>query len=365
MKIVFDGLIYSLQNHGGISRYFDELINGLAEEPDCDVTVLLRKNTINRVFNKKVKIEIIDSTINTNNKFLKYASVFIDGLKTQKFLRSRKDLQNGILHHTYYRNFKNIRNKQVITVYDMTDEIFPKIFKGLFYYLYSNNKKRAILKADSIITISESTKKDIVNLYGITREKINVIYLGISNIFKSISKNEPTKPYFIYVGYRYYYKNFPLLLKAFSSWNKKNNYDLICLGGGEFDKAETKLINDLSLTNTVKQIQNVSDIDLVSYYNNTTALIYPSQYEGFGLPILEAMACGTPIICSDIPVFHEMSGEFSIFFQNDSTDLIRCLDEVSDNNYKIPANSIEWTEQFTWKKTVQGTIIVYKKLLEK
>ena len=359
MKIIFDGLIYSLQSQGGISRYFDELINGLAERPDCEVIVLLRKNNPSRVFSSKVKVEIIDSAIHTGNKFLKYFSVFIDGLKTKKFLQNRKDLQAGILHHTYYRHFSNIRAKQVTTVYDMTDEIFPKLFKGLFYYLYAYNKKKAILKADSIITISESTKRDIVNLYGIKGEKINVIYLGISSIFKSIGKNKPAKPFFLYVGYRYYYKNFSFLLKTFSSWNKKNEYDLICLGGGEFNKTETKSIDDLNLNNTVKRIPNVTDTGLVSYYNNATALIYPSLYEGFGLPILEAIACGTPVICSDIPVFKEIGGDCPIFFQNDPADLIRCLDEVTDNTYKIPANSIEWVKQFSWQETITATMKVY------
>ena len=361
MKIVFDGLIYSLQNQGGISRYFDELINGLAERPDHEVIVLMRKNNSNKIFNDKVKIEIIDSTIYTNNKFFKYLSVFIDGIKTQKFLHNRKNLQNGILHHTYYRHFSNIGSKQVITVYDMTDEIFPKFFKGLFYYLYAYNKKRAILKADSIITISESIKKDIINIYGIAPEKIDVIYLGVSKIFKKVAENKPTKPFFLYVGYRYYYKNFPLLLKAFSSWSKKDDYSLLCLGGGEFKKDETRLIENLNLNNIVKQIPNITDTDLVSYYNDTTALIYPSLYEGFGLPIIEAMACDTPVICSDIPVFHEVGGASPLFFTNSQTDLMRCLDEVTNNTYSSPTNSRGWTETFTWEKTTLNTLEIYKK----
>ena len=349
MKIVFDGLIYSLQNQGGISRYFDELINGLAEKPDYEVIVLLRKNNTNKSFNKKVKIEVIDSTIYANNKFLKYLSVFIDNLKTQKFLQNRKDLQDGILHHTYYHHFTNIKAKQVVTVYDVTDEIFPKFFKGLFYYLYAYNKKKSILKADSIITISESAKKDIINLYRITPEKIKVIYLGISEIFKKTEQSKPQKPYFLYVGYRYYYKNFPFLLETFNSWNKRNDYDLICIGGGKFNKTETKLIKNLNLSNIVKQVPNITDTDLVSYYNNATALIYPSLYEGFGLPTLEAMACGIPVICPDIPVFHEIGSESPLFFTNKQTDLIKCLDEVINNTYKISTNSMEWVRQFNFQ----------------
>lgn len=360
MKIFFDGLIYSLQNQGGISRYFDELINGLASIPDYEVTVLLRKDNLGKIFNKKIKIEIINSTIYTNSKFLKYLSVFIDNIKTRRFLQKRKDLQDIILHHTYYRHFWNIKAKQVITVYDMTDEIFPKFFKGLFYYFYARNKKRVILKVDSIITISESTKKDIINLYGVTSEKISVIYLGISNIFKKIPKNKPSKPFLLYVGARYYYKNFPFLIKSFNSWDRKNDYDLICIGGEKFNEEETGLINKLHLEQTVKQIQNVSDIDLVSYYNNTASFIYPSLYEGFGLPILEAMACGTPVICSDIPVFHEVGGKFPLFFR-DKESLLKCLDKALNNTFTTPTGSTEWVKHFSWDKMIIETVDIYKK----
>jgi glycosyltransferase involved in cell wall biosynthesis len=362
MKIVFDGLIYSLQNQGGISRYFDELINSLAERSDCEVTVLLRKNTSNKVFNNRVRVEIINSTIYTNNKFLKYLSVFIDGIKTEKFLQKRKDLQDSILHHTYYRHFDGLKIKQIITVYDLVHEVFPRFFTDFLDKIYVYNKKRAILKADSIITISENTKTDLIKLYNIDSLKINTTYLGVSDIFKNIKRDKPARPFFLFVGNRDKYKNFPFLLKTYGSWSKKNTYDLICFGGGEFNKEEARLINDLNLSSVVKQISNIADADLVSYYNNATALIYPSLHEGFGLPILEALACGTHVICSDIPVFHEVGGKFPLFFTNSHTDLIRCLGEVTNNIYTVPANPTEWIKQFSWKKAVTETIEVYSKI---
>lgn len=365
MKIVFDGLIYSLQNQGGISRYFDELINGLAEKQDCKVVVLMRKDKLNKSFNSKVKIEIINSTIHTNNKFLKYLSVFIDSIKTQKFLQNRKDLQDAILHHTYYRHFNGIDNKQVITVHDLTHELFPNLFEGLLNTFYTYNKKRSILATDTLIAISQNTKNDLINLYKIHPDKIKVVYHGVSPKFTQIEKNKKDEPFFLFVGNRDKHKNFPFLLETYGSWPKKNDYDLICLGGGEFDKEETKLINDLNLSSIVKQIPKVTDADLVSYYNNATALIYPSLYEGFGLPILEAIACGTPVICSDIPVFHEVGGKFPLFFTNSYIDLIRCLDEVTNNIYTVPANPTKWVQQFTWVETTDKTIAVYKKLLWK
>lgn len=352
-----------MQNQGGISRYFDELINGLALNPECEVTVLLRKDTRNKIFNEKVTVEVIDSIIYSRNRFLKYLSIFIDGIKTKKFLLSRTDLSNAILHHTYYRHFNSLKVKQIITVYDLVHEVLPDFFTGFLDKIYLYNKKQAILKSDSIIAISENTKTDLIKLYNIDPKKINVVYLGVSEIFKRTEKDKRVKPFFLFVGNRNKYKNFPFLLKAYNSWPRRNDFDLICAGGGEFNKEENKLISELNLNNIVKQVPNVGDPGLASYYNNTTALIYPSIYEGFGLPILEAMACGTPVICSDIPIFHEIGSNFPLFFKNRPNELIERLDEITNNTYASPANSIEWTKQFYWQKVVTEIIELYENML--
>lgn len=364
MKIVFDGLIYSLQKQGGISRYSDELINGLAERPDCEVIVLLRKNLLGKVFGAKVKIEVIDSVINSNNKVAKYLSVFIDRIKTWIFLRNRKDLQNTILHSTYYRILPNIKAKQVITVHDLIHEKFTWGFSGILNKIYVINKKRSISKADSLIAVSQNTKDDLVSLYGIKPQKIDITYLGVSKIFTSLKEDNPVKPFFLFVGTRDHHKNFSFLIKAFSAWSKKNDYELVCLGGGKINSEENKLINDLGLQKTVRHVLDVSDKNLVTYYNKAKALIYPSLYEGFGLPIIEAMACGTPVICSDIPVFREIGGKSPLLFKDDPTDLLKCLDDVIESRHLDIDGSIDWSRRFTWEKTVSATVEVYKKLLE-
>lgn len=366
-KIIFDGLIYSLQGQGGISRYFDELLNGLAEQTDYEVVLLLRKNTPLKHFHSKIKIETINSTIYTKNKILKYFSVFIDGLKTRNFLKNRSDLSNNILHHSYYRYFKNIPYTQVLTIHDFTNELFPTHFPYFLNKIAIYNKKKALLGADKIIAISHQTKADLLKLYDIAEDKTKVIHLGVNSIFKKeeLEKENTAKPFFLFVGQRYSYKNFPFLLNTLSTWPKKNDYEMICLGGGEFTKTEKALLKKLNLENVVKQINIQDEKELVKYYNQAVALIYPSLYEGFGLPILEAMACATPVICSDIAVFHEVGGNLPLFFQNTTSDLIKCLELAKGSPSQKDESenkAIAWVNKFTWERTVAETLEFYEKL---
>jgi glycosyltransferase involved in cell wall biosynthesis len=364
MRIVFDGLIYYLQKQGGISRYFDALINGLAERSDCEIVVIMRKNKIDKTFNERVKIETIDSTIYSGNRLSKYISVFIDGIKINKFLKDRGYSRDSIIHSTYYRHYKGITGKQVVTVHDFTPEKFPKLFGGLLDRLNVYNKRNAIKKADALISISNNTKVDLIDLYGIDQGKIRVVYLGVDKIFaKAVEYKKGDKPFFLFVGNRNSYKNFSFILKAISSWSQKDRYDLVCLGGGRFNKEEIGSIESLNLTRTVKQISYVDDAGLVSYYNRAHALIYPSLYEGFGLPIIEAMACGTPVICSDIPVFREIGGKFPLFFKNDPDDFRDCLDKIASIGSPSTLEAINWAKRFTWERTVSDTLNIYRELL--
>jgi glycosyltransferase involved in cell wall biosynthesis len=138
---------------------------------------------------------------------------------------------------------------------------------------------------------------------------------------------------------------------------------MVCLGGGGFNKEEIRLIESLNLTRTVKQISNVDDTGLVSCYNHAHALIYPSLYEGFGIPIIEAMACGIPVICSDIPVFREIGGKFPLFFKNDPDDFRDCLDKIASVDYPSTLESMNWAKRFTWERTISDTLNIYRELL--
>jgi len=372
MKIVFDGLIYYLQKQGGISRYFDELIEDFSSREDCEVVVLLRNNKINKIFNSNVKIEIIDSTINLNNKILKYISVFLDKRKVNSFFKYH-DFSDFIFHYSYYSCYKNINVKSVLTVHDLVHEKFPNFFKGFLNKIYLNNKKEAIMKADDLIAISEQTKKDLIKIYKIDSKKITVIHHGLNKDFKVLSKinkenflknKKIDKPYFLFVGNRTLYKNFNFLLVTLATWNKKNNYNLYCVGGGKFTDKEKIIIKKLKLEDKTKLFLSVSENELVNFYNSSQGLIFPSLYEGFGFPVLEAMACGTPALASDIEIFHEIGKDGPIYFNPmDSQSLINALDASLLVNEDRINRGIEITKSYRWKNTIHNTLEVYKNIL--
>ena len=370
MKIVFDGLIYYLQKQGGISRYFDELIKGFSETDGCEVTVLLRKNEINKKFNDKVKVAIIDSEICNDNKIKKYLSVFNDKKAVNKYLKNN-DLGDLVFHYSYYSFYRNLKSKTVLTVHDLVHEKFPNYFGGLINKVYLFNKSKTIIAADKIIAISEQTKKDLIETYKIDASKIAVIHHGLSDDFRSLSESDKsefkaryqiTKPYFLFVGNRELYKNFIFLLETFSGWSLKNSYDLYCIGGGDFNRTENDLMAMLGLKDSVKLFQGVSEKDLIGFYNSSNGLIYPSLYEGFGFPLLEAMACGVPALVSDIDIFREVGGGGPLYFSPaDKASLIKALDAslmLNENRIEI---GTKIAKGFLWGDTIAKTLEVYKK----
>ena len=369
-KIVFDGLIYYLQTGGGISRYIDELINHFSKIDSLEVVVLMRKNKIEKTFNANTKVQIINSNLFIDKKIKKYISLFFDRLAVNKFL-SKNDLSGSIFHYSYYTNYKKLKAKKIITVHDLIHEKFPNFFGGLLNKIYLNNKKKSIIKADKIISISEQTKIDLLSTYNINKNKIDVIYHGINNSFRTLNdktkrdfllKNDIKKKFFIFVGNRALYKNFEFLIKTFSKWKKKDEFDLYCIGGGKKTPKENILINNLNISDNVKFLPKVSEEDLVSYYNCSFGLLFPSLYEGFGFPILESMACGTLVAASNIDTFKELGGCAPFYFSpHNEESLIEALDLLSFGDDNRIALGLEISKKYTWESTVQKTLNIYKK----
>lgn len=370
MKIIFDGLIYYLQEQGGISRYFDELIGGLSKIDDCEVILLMRKNKINKVFNDKVKIEIINSKIRTNRKFLKYIDIFKDRIIVNKFLNN-KDFFDAVFHYSYYSFYKSLKIKSVVTVHDFVHEKFPDFFSGLLNKVYLFNKFKSINKADKLIAISQQTKKDLIDIYKVVDDKIDVVYHGINKSFNVLSFDEKKeflnkknilKPFLLFVGNRRLYKNFLFFLEVFALWNKDFKFDLFCVGGGDFNKQENDKIKELGLNDSVKLFLNVEENDLISFYNCSKAFVYPSLYEGFGLPILEGLSCGALVLASDIPVFREIGQDSLIYFNpKDKESLIIAMNKILINNTFDQDKVNNLLKKFNWENTILKTLDVYKK----
>ena len=254
----------------------------------------------------------------------------------------------------------------VLTIYDMIHEIFPEYFTNDLITV--KFKKELIEKAKIIIAISESTKRDILKIYPyINRSKIEIVYLSHSiKIDEKVNISLPDK-YILFVGNRSIYKNFIFFLKSVAPIliNDSSLY-IVCAGGDKFNDQEIKLIEDLNIISQIIQ-QNFEDYELASYYSNARCFVFPSEYEGFGIPVLESMACGCPVILANHSSFPEVAGNAGIYFElNNGADLrskIENLLEVEELRSKYIDKGFEQVKKFSWEKTTKECLKVYRKAI--
>lgn len=369
MKIIYDHQAFTAQSHGGVSRYFVKLAKEILKtENEPKIFAPVHRNT----FLSKLPSELLDgqyfeyflprtvSLVNLYNSF-----------KLQKYLKNNTP---DILHETYYRKKKyKIDNLPVvITVYDMIHELFREDFP--INDLTAKYKLESIKRADHIICISKNTKKDLIELYNIPSNKISVVYLASDlNINLDIQENKKLiknfKPFLLYVGQRNGYKNFDKFIKSFALSKKlMKNFQIICFGGGKFTKDELNKINSLGYYESqVIQLTGDDNI-LANLYSIATSLVYPSMYEGFGLPLLEAMSIGCPVLCSNTSSIPEVAGNAAIYFNPNNIEEISSSIEnfVFSESEKIKVQKLgfERCKKFSWSLCAQKTLKVYSDLVK-
>lgn len=371
MHIIYDGIIYSLQKQGGITRYANELIRGVSAKHKT--TVLTHKTTFTEP-PAGSGIEHVSCTrisIPFGNTLLKYPLYPIDKFQTERFLK-RQNYQNAIFHSTYFSSYDALSIPQIITVHDMTHERSDE-FRTMKDKLFIRQKRNAIKKAAHIICISESSAKDLQQIYEIPAEKISVVPNGVSEIFfEDTSKDEIEhfkkayniqKPFLLFVGKRSGYKNFETFIEAYAAWDN-SDIDLVAVGGGDLTAKEKSMLEKLKVTDRVHYLGQLDDRDLKRAYYAAYAFVFPSSYEGFGMPLLEAYACGTRVLASDIPVFHELAGDTPIYVNPLDIESMRAglntlasAQTVHDREYRIVT-----AESYRWENTVARTIDVYSRV---
>lgn len=273
-----------------------------------------------------------------------------------------------IIHETYYSIKPTGLGKfRVLTVYDMIHELFSEEFTN--DSITTKAKKAAISRADHIICISESTRQDLHRLLEIDKSKTSVVYLGhslIHDIKQSLSGPPKEKPYLLYVGNRGGYKNFYAFCQAFaSSAFLKKEFDIVAFGGGMFNNSELTFLKNLNLEQQIHHLSGNDDL-LQTFYQNATLFVYPSLYEGFGIPPLEAMNFECPVACSNTSSIPEVVGDAGIYFDPYSIDSMREAFEIATNSSEIRTELISKGRQrikiFSWEKCVTETAKVYTTL---
>lgn len=271
----------------------------------------------------------------------------------------------------------------VITVHDLSFRVCPRWFPTVIYLRLCAFVRLAIMMSDMIIAISENTKRDIIRYYGVAEEKIKVIYYGVEHgIFKPISDNTIMESarqkygikgrFMLYVGDINTRKNTFRLLEAFHRFKKQHDTPhKLVLAGKKFGVHSDieGIVSSLSLERDVILLGFIEQHDLPPLYNAADLLIYPSLYEGFGLPPLEAMACGTPVITSNTSSLPEVVGDAGITV--DPTDVNSLAEAmfniISDDGLRLELRrkGVERAKTFGWDRAARETLEVYKKVYEK
>jgi len=363
-RIAFDNHVFRMQKRGGASRYYLELANYLHNSTIFEARVLAPIH-FNQMLNN-------DPIFSKQNLFLNHSGNKVGIAKPINFISdfftrgAFGKFKPNLVHETYYKSrpLWDDSIPSICTILDLTREIIDGNIQKL------DNKLQTAGRAAKVICISENTRTDFLNFAPSLAHKTVVIPLGCSDVFFEARgpQLDLNKPFILYVGQRAGYKNFSMLLRAVSSISDfKGNFELISFGGGEFTKAEKEEIQMLGLLTTVKHAFGDDQL-LSSYYRAAACFVYPSLYEGFGIPILEALASGCKVICSETSSFPEVGRELVQYFDpNDSQSLRTAVekvlqaDEISEE-WKGKARS--HALKYSWEKVGYETMSEYLKILE-
>lgn len=264
----------------------------------------------------------------------------------------------------------------VVTVYDLSFIHFPDSFPALQRLYLRSQTARSCRQARRVIAISESGRQDIHQLFGVELARIDVVRPGVDEIFRPLPATEVASfrrrrklsaPFILHVGTLQPRKNIPLLLEAFAHL-KRPDLQLVLLGGKGwmFDEIYRR-VETLGLRDQVRFTGYVPDADLPFWYNAATLFVFPSIYEGFGMPVVEAMACGTPVVAANTSSIPEAAGDAaSLFPPQDAEQLAdRMLGVLQDEALliKMQAMGLQQARQFSWRRAGRETAAVHRKAL--
>jgi len=364
MRIAYDSAIFTSQQYGGISRYFCSLVKALSVFPQIEPKIFAPLH-INNYLTELPPRTVFGNKVPTFPKcgfFLRTTNAILMKPCLDKF-------SPNILHETYYALdvYAPPKTTRIVTVYDMIHERIPSSFS--VKDTSASDKRIVTGKADHIICISNNTARDYKEIYNVSDQQVSVVHLGFDRLTSSESyKNDKIKPFLLYVGSRNGYKNFKAFLVAYatSSW-LKSNFDVVCFGGGPFTYTENQLFSVLGITNNQIIQQSGDDNSLANKYMNAELFVYPSLYEGFGIPPLEAMSLGCPVACSNTSSIPEVVGNAGEYFDPYNVDsIINALEFVlgsKERQLQLITFGLMRSAEFSWERCAVETLNIYKKYI--
>jgi glycosyltransferase involved in cell wall biosynthesis len=364
VRILYDGQVYANQSFGGAKRIFQRLIDGLPPDIEPVLTCCERGQT-NLLSNPRLRVRF------WQRYGFRPRRVFY-WIEKHYFRAVVRWERPNLIHPTYYdlltrQPISALPCPAVVTVYDMIHEIFPSALDpdGRL----ARVKADAVRAAAAVICISETTRRDLLERIPVPVDRVSVIHLagGLDPGLPAPGFHPPQRPYLLHVGSRARaYKNFDRLLRAFARVAAREPDPVLAVVGKPLDGEEVRRVADLRLEGRVLSIGPVSDGELAALYRGCVAVVYPSLYEGFGIPLLEAMACGAPVVCSDGGSLPEVAGDAALLFEARSDEaLAAALGRVLEEPIllrDLRERGFRRVTAFDWRRTIDATVEVYRRV---
>ena len=353
-KIVFDNIIFGLQNFGGISTYWYELSSRLLNDENFDPSFITRKNT--NLSECRLDISKTRSFDQSNTPLI------IDRFRNPKLGNIHAPF---VFHSSYNRYCLNPKALNVTTVHDL---IHHKYYTGVRKWIHNSQKSHTLMNSKAIIAVSENTKRDLIKIYPkLDPEIISVVYNGVSNDYFKINNvdyhyNLPVdvlkENYFLFVSSRAKYKNFNFIIDLLE---KLPDFKLYIVGP-PINSEESSYLNS-KLNYRWKSFTSITSKSLNELYNHAFSLLYPSSYEGFGIPILEAMKAFCPFIALNSSSIPEVAGDAGILIDElDIKEFIKAAESINYLRNDLQVKGKIQVEKFSWDKCYKETSLIYSKL---
>ncbi len=374
MKIGYDAKRFFF-NNTGLGNYSRNLVYSLVKyHPEYQYILFSPKYPENNPELEKLeKFDNIKTVFPERKKFLWRQLGIVSDLKEENI-----DIYHG-LSHEIPLNIKKTGILSVVTVHDLIFEVHPEFFKPIDSFLFRKKYKKSCLMSDKIIAVSESTKRDLIEYYNISEDKIKVIYQTCSeNFTKKLTKEElntvrkrfslPTE-YILYVGSIIERKNLFDIIKVLKILPEKKRVPVVAVGkGGEYLNKIKHFVNKNDLEDLFIHLSNVNNDELSAIYQMATLFVYTSSYEGFGIPVLEALNAGIPVITSKTSSLPEAGGEAALLVMPGDIEELKSSIEKILYDSELRKNMIEkgfiHAKKFSYKKMADETMELYRNLLK-
>lgn len=367
MRVLYDHQGFSLQDAGGVSRYFYELARYMNRTPDVQTEVLMgitgNVYPFRRLDARRTRVTELPNWLRPGS--LRYAVN-----EAWSNVKAASLGKFDIYHPTMYLKMPLVRAHRVVATHnECTHERFPELFPDRWKVIRA--RKWLFPRVDAIICCSQTTRDDLLHFYNVDAAKTRVIYDAFSPLPRSAGaaaaiRQKMRRDYVLYVGMRAAFKNFRGLLRALHDAKLADSVDLLVLGGGQLTTDEKRLIQSLGLGNSVVSMTKVSDELLAEAYAGARLFVYPSLSEGFGIPPLEAMSLGCPVLASRGGSIPEICGDAPFYFDAGdqgafTRELLRALQDEPARQQAVESGKLV-ANRYSWDKCGEQTLTLYREL---